>query len=125
MVTCSMVFLSLSFNKRKLECDIMKNIGISGRAYQIEDREYLNIISIVFAGLSLIFLNLHLISVLKNINYLNIVGLNLTSAYILISYFDDLKIKSDDPIEKIFNNIPLLLSSFIFIVFYVLTYYYH
>ncbi len=126
LATITLVFISMSFNKRKMECDVMKAGKISGRGYTLEDKGYLQILSIVFGFGSIIFLNLYTILEIDVKNEFSIAGLNLLCTYLLTVYLDDRKsLKNDDPVDKLMNNKSLIVGGLALLAYFIYYIFYH
>jgi decaprenyl-phosphate phosphoribosyltransferase len=108
VITITFICLSLSLNKRHMECLISTNTSVSGRNYGKADAEMLSILSIAFGVVSLVFLNLHASLVLGINNPYFFSILNLFGACLLMVYFDVRSDRSDDPVEKLLKNPTIL-----------------
>lgn len=112
-------FITLSANKRHLECVMSKHDTIAGRGYTKEDAPMLQMFSVTFAVGTLVLLTLHAIFVLNIHSPVIIALINLFAAGMMFFYFDNRKSKSDDPVERILNNPLLLVMSLLFVLIYV------
>jgi 4-hydroxybenzoate polyprenyltransferase len=120
IVTITLAVLSLSTNKRFMECLNSSVKDIPGRGYSADDAIFLQIIMINFAMSSIVLLNIHAYFVLNITNSIFFVLLNLSAASISLFYFDQSKNKSEDPVERILKNKELLIS----LIFFVSIYFY-
>lgn len=102
-------FISLSANKRYLECAISKHGTLAGRGYSKDDAPMLQTLSVAFALGTLVLLNLHAFFVLSIREPVVIALINLFAAGMMFSYFGNNKSKSDDPVARILSN-PFLLA---------------
>lgn len=118
VATLTLAVLSLSINKRFMECSNSSIKDIPGRAYSSDDVQFLQIIMINFAMSSIVLLNIHAYFVLNITSSIFFVLLNLLAATISLFYFDQRKNKSEDPVERIIKNKALLVSLFFFISLY-------
>jgi len=118
MATLTMCVLALSVSKRYMECKISTNDQIPGRGYTKQDEVFLQGLMTNFALGSVLLLNIHAYFVLAILSPFFYVFLNLAAAGIIFFYFDHAKNKSDDPVERIIKNIPLLILVLFFIVLY-------
>jgi decaprenyl-phosphate phosphoribosyltransferase len=119
VATITLAVLSLSVNKRFMECFNSSMKDIPGRAYSVEDAGFLQIVMINFAMSSIVLLNIHAYFVLNITNSIFFLLLNLLAASISLFYFDQTKNKSEDPVERIVKNKNLLISLFFFVCIYV------
>ena len=119
IATITLAVLSLSVNKRFMECLNSGMKDIPGRAYSAEDAGFLQIVMINFAMSSIVLLNIHAYFVLNITNSIFFVLLNLLAASISLFYFDQTKNKSEDPVERILKNKNLLISLIFFVSIYV------
>lgn len=119
IATSVCIFLALAVHKRKMECDVMGEGQLHGRAYHAVDSQFLHTLSLILAFSAVIFLNLHSILVLELSRAYEIVPLNLISFYILLKYFDHSKDRVDDPVEKLLKSAPLLIAAALFAAYYV------
>lgn len=119
IATTTFSFITLSANKRHLECILSKHESIAGRGYSKDDAPMLQMFSVTFSVGTLVLLNMHAFFVLR-IHSPIILGLiNLFAAGMMFSYFDNRKSKSDDPVERILNNPLLLVMTLLFVLVYV------
>jgi decaprenyl-phosphate phosphoribosyltransferase len=118
IVTITFIVISLSLNKRYMECknSILENLP--GRDYSINDTIFLQILMINFSLSSIIFLNMHAFFVLNITSFYFYFFLNMITSYILFLYFDDKNNNSDDPVERILKNKTLLINIVILIICY-------
>jgi decaprenyl-phosphate phosphoribosyltransferase len=119
VATITLAVLSLSVNKRYMECINSNGKNISGRSYSFQDAPFLQIVMINLAMSSIILLNIHSYFVLSIKSPLFFVLLNLLAASISLFYFDQKENKSEDPVERILKNRPLLISLFLFVSIYI------
>jgi len=120
IVTITFIVFSLSINKRYMECKNSNFEKIPGRDYNTNDKIFLQILMINFSVASIVLLNIHAYFVLNITSILFYFLINITSICILFLYFDEHMNSSDDPVERILHNKPLLLI----VVFFVCTYIY-
>lgn len=118
IATITLAVLSLSTNKRFMECLNSNVKNIPGRGYSIDDAFFLQIIMINFAMSSIVLLNIHAYFVLNITNSVFFVLLNLLAASISLFYFDNSKDKSEDPVQRILKNKGLLISLMFFVSIY-------
>jgi decaprenyl-phosphate phosphoribosyltransferase len=118
IATITLAVLSLSTNKRFMECLNSSVKDIPGRGYSADDSVFLQIIMINFAMSSIVLLNIHAYFVLNITNSIFFVLLNLLAASISLFYFDQSKNKSEDPVERILKNKGLLVSLIFFVGIY-------
>jgi 4-hydroxybenzoate polyprenyltransferase len=118
MATVTMSVLSLSINKRYMECKMTENYHVPGRGYTKDDESLLQILMINFSLAAIILLNIHAYFVLLITSPYFYYLLNIASAGIIFFYFDYSKNKTEDPVERIFKNKPLLVSIVFFITVY-------
>jgi len=119
VATLTLSVLSLSINKRYMEC---KNSGvqeIAGRGYNKSNELFLQILMINFGIAAIILLNIHAYFVLNITTPIFYVLINLSSAVILFFYFDDSINKSEDPVNRIIKNKKLLATLIIFLFTYI------
>lgn len=119
LVTVTFACLSLSLNKRQLECSISIKEKIPGRSYTKEDVVLLQSLAVSFGICSLVFLNIHSYFVLMVKRPLVMVAINLISIYLILLYFDTSKDKSDDPVERIIKNPISLVMIVALLVLYL------
>jgi decaprenyl-phosphate phosphoribosyltransferase len=119
IVTITFIVISLSINKRYMECINSNHDKLPGRDYNSLDKPYLQILMINFSVASIILLNIHAYFVLNITSILFYFLINITSSSILFLYFDENKNKSDDPVERILKNKPLIFIVFIFVGTYL------
>ena len=118
IATITLAVLSLSTNKRFMECLNSSVKDIPGRGYSADDSVFLQIIMINFAMSSIVLLNIHAYFVLNITNSIFFVLLNLLAASISLFYFDQSKNKSEDPVERILKNKGLIVSLIFFVGIY-------
>jgi 4-hydroxybenzoate polyprenyltransferase len=119
IATLTMAVLSIAINKRYLECLIAPDTKINGRGYKKNDALMLQPLMYNFAFAAMVLLNVHAYFVLT-IHSPYFYGLiNLAAAAILFFYFDNDGSKSDDPIERIVKNKPLLVAAIFFFIIYI------
>lgn len=118
MATMTLVFITLSASKRFMEIKLTKTDKLPGRGYYKEDAGYFWPIIVAFGLGSIILLNIHSFLVLKIQSPYFYSILNLLLAGMLFMYFDYRNDKSDDPVERILNNKPLLFLLLILLITY-------
>jgi 4-hydroxybenzoate polyprenyltransferase len=118
IATITLAVLSLSTNKRFMECLNSSVKDIPGRGYSADDSVFLQIIMINFAMSFIVLLNIHAYFVLNITNSIFFVLLNLLAASISLFYFDQSKNKSEDPVERILKNKGLIVSLIFFVGIY-------
>ena len=79
----------------------------------------LQIFAIGFGIVALVFLNIHSYFVLFVRNPYSIATINLIAVYLIMSYFDNSKDPSDDPVERILKNPITVIMAVILLGFYV------
>lgn len=118
LATTTLSFLTLSTNKRFMECLLSKHDKIPGRGYTKDDAVFLQIFSVTFAVGTLVLLNMHAFFVL-HIQSPHIIALiNLFAAGIMFAYFDNKNNMSDDPVDRVLKNPLLLVMTLFFIAVY-------
>jgi 4-hydroxybenzoate polyprenyltransferase len=120
MATLTFAVLSLSLNKRYMECKNASHVQIPGRGYTKADEGFLQIFMVNFAIGAIVLLNIHAYFVLNIQSPILFVLINITAVGIILFYFDDSVDKSDDPVERVLKNKALL----IFLVFFIFNYLY-
>lgn len=118
LATTTLSFLTLSTNKRFMECLLSKHDKIPGRGYTKEDATFLQIFSVTFAVGTLVLLNMHAFFVLHIQAPLAIGLINLFAAGIMFAYFDNKNNMSDDPVDRVLKNPLLLVMTVLFIAVY-------
>jgi decaprenyl-phosphate phosphoribosyltransferase len=119
LVTILFACLSLSLNKRAMECLISTENKIPGRDYTKDDHTLLQFFSIIMGISSIIFFLIHSYFVLLINNPLFMVLIAFISIYLILVYFDTSKTKSDDPVDRILNNrIALVLIVVLILVYF-------
>lgn len=119
VATLTMAVLALSINKRYLECNISNNQNIIGRNYSKEDQALLQNLMYNFTFAAMVLLNVHAYFVLKIQTSYFYFLLNIASSAIIFFYFDHSTNQSDDPIEKVTKNKPMLIAVLFFIALYM------
>jgi decaprenyl-phosphate phosphoribosyltransferase len=118
IVTITFIVISLSLNKRYMECKNSTLENLPGRDYSINDTIFLQILMINFSISSIIFLNMHAFFVLNITSFYFYFFTNMVTSYILFLYFDDKNNNSDDPVERILKNKTLLINIVILLICY-------
>lgn len=119
VATLTLSVLSLSIHKRYMECKNSEQELIPGRGYNKSHEQFLQILMINFGIAAIILLNIHAFFVLNIITPIFYVLLNLTSAGIMLLYFDESTDKSDDPVSRIIKNKKLLIALIVFLIIYI------
>lgn len=119
MATLTFAVLSLSINKRFMECKNSSFEKIPGRGYTKSDQFFLQILMINLTIGAIVLLNIHAYFVLQISSPLFFVLINLATCYIALFYFDDSSNKSEDPVERILTSKSLLATIFIILTVYV------
>jgi 4-hydroxybenzoate polyprenyltransferase len=119
MATITFIVLSLSVNKRFMECKNSNFDKIPGRGYTKNDQYFLQILMINLTIGAIVLLNIHAYFVLMISSPIFFVLINLSTCYIALFYFDDSSNKSEDPVERILNSKSLLVTLCIILFFYV------
>jgi decaprenyl-phosphate phosphoribosyltransferase len=119
VATLTLSVLSLSIHKRYMECKNSEQELIPGRGYNKSHEQFLQILMINFGVAAIILLNIHAFFVLNIITPIFYVLLNLTSAGIMLLYFDESTDKSDDPVSRIIKNKKLLIALIVFLIIYI------
>ncbi len=119
VATLTLSVLCLSIHKRYMECKNSELELIPGRGYNKNQEQFLQILMINFGVAAIILLNIHAFFVLNIITPIFYVLLNLTSAGIMLLYFDESTDKSDDPVSRIIKNKKLLLALIVFLIIYI------
>ncbi len=119
VATLTLSVLSLSIHKRYMECKNSEQELIPGRGYNKSHEPFLQILMINFGVAAIILLNIHAFFVLNIITPIFYVLLNLTSAGIMLLYFDESTDKSDDPVSRIIKNKKLLIALIVFLIIYI------
>lgn len=120
MATLTFAVVSLSLNKRYMECKNSNHLTIPGRGYTKSDESFLQIFMVNFAIGAIVLLNIHAYFVLNIHSPILFVLINIAAVGIILFYFDDSVDKSDDPVERVIKNKALLIC----LVFFILTYLY-
>lgn len=120
IVTCSFAFLAISTNKRMLTAALTTEGKLHGRGYTTEDRQQLFIYSLLFAVITVVFLNLHTIQLIgASDRPFELVVVNLLSISLLFNFFDDKHVKHDDPVKKLLGNIAVITPLILLVLFYL------
>lgn len=119
VATLTLSVLSLSIHKRYMECKNSEQELIPGRGYNKSHEQFLQILMINFGVAAIILLNIHAFFVLNINTPIFYVLLNLTSAGIMLLYFDESTDKSDDPVSRIIKNKKLLIALIVFLIIYI------
>lgn len=119
VATLTLSILALCLNKRYLECRLSTNANIAGRKYYKEDAIMLQHLMYNFAMAAIVLLNVHAYFVLAIQSPYFFFLMNIAAAAILFFYFDSNENISDDPVEKIISNKPLLVTLVLFIMLYI------
>jgi 4-hydroxybenzoate polyprenyltransferase len=119
IMTITFACLSLSLNKRQIQCTLNTQEKTPGRNYSKQDIIPLQIFAIGFGIISIVFLNIHSYFVLFVRSPFVITTINLIAIYLIMSYFDTSKDQSDDPVERIIKNPINLIMILILLIFYI------
>ncbi len=119
LATLTLSVLSLSINKRYMECKNSEKEEIPGRGYNKNHQQFLQIMMINFSISSIVLLNIHAYFVLNITSPFFYVLLNLSAAGITLFYFDETNDSKEDPVKKILNNQRLLFTLLMFLAIYM------
>lgn len=117
--TFTFASLGLGLSKRYLELTLIEKPISLGRAYSKEDTIWLLPLMYSAVLIAVLFLNIHAFFVLNVTQAWFYAMLNLLSFGIILFYFDQLKSKLDDPIERILKNKWLLFFFMVLVFLYV------
>jgi decaprenyl-phosphate phosphoribosyltransferase len=117
--TFTFASLGLGLSKRYMELVLVKQEKSSGRSYAKEDIVWLLPLMYSTVLVAVLFLNIHAFFVLNVTESWFYAVLNLLSFGIILFYFDQIKDKTDDPVERILNNRWLLFFVGVMVVLYI------
>jgi decaprenyl-phosphate phosphoribosyltransferase len=119
LITCALLFLAASANKRYVECMQSASENIAGRGYSRKDAKVLRWLTVLFAVAALGAFNVHAIFILKITDVLWLSGINALAVVMFYLFFETRNNHYDDPVDRVLKKPLLLLVSIAFAALYI------